>query len=1045
MNIMNRLTLRTLAFMVMMLIASGTCLAQKKQKKVPRNDIPHGTTAYYEQNIRAYFRQGEWNEGKLLCDTAIVQYPEMSAFNELMGRYLLHVGLQKKKQVDSAQRKAEAAQKKGQSGQNTTAQNAQKKNDSAYKTYFDKARYYLIRAITIDEKNLNARQFMLQLETEVENYSTAIVYCNELLEENPYNENLWRKKIDLYRKLGNNAEADHLLERLITIYPSDEQLKKDWAYRKEELAKRQLENGNRQGFEESLRQLIELEPTNKEHYIQLANLLYNTGRLAEAAEVAGRGAALPNSYDLIAKKAGILCELNRYQEAIAFVKAHMAAQRSPQMAKLLSQLEMDASLAAQMYDPYIARAKVYEKNKSSETLDYLISTAIQRGYLDDALEYIAQARKSHDTPKLQFKEYIVQKRLGNKQKANALLENMYKANPQNEDVAIEIALLRLEQANVLISQEQYIEAIPLLVFASSVKSDPELAKTARMRLYACYLATKQYTNAAEILESRNSLDSLSHYTIQKALLYNSWGKEKEALDMLAKEYTSTTDSAMKVAVSGAYEEIAVPYIKKMIASGMMKQADRQLDEALVVCNSSTEILHYGITTSQSLHKDNQMEKYIMRGKELFPDDPYYTLKEAQLLAMRKKYEESINILRPMLDTYTGDSLIVNAFAANSDAYADTLIYMKQLDKAMAVVDTALVFTPENQQLIFRKALIFEKMKDWESAKVWYKKYKPDFSELASYNRHMEEVYYHTMDQRIQFEYQQARLGNEDVITGNAYLTYVRTTQKNEYSFILNYAGRDGTTGAKGETELTKGGTGLQFGFAWQHDFTSRLTLKGQAAYATRYFPKITLGASGTYDLTDDWQLNGRLSYRMLKSYKGIYGWEKPVVGYDQFNDPPTPIYGEAEYTRIGWKGSYKSLLQLGAGATKTINQFVLGGGLDAFLLSSSFYYNGNLKMQFFPFEGNKSNFFATCGAGTAPESSLIDRSLAVSFKDLNTFVGMGAYYFINRWFSVGLDGTWFTMLSQSEALTTNYIENNAIIKKDYKNYFYWHINVTLSF
>lgn len=998
---------------MILLMASGACFAQRRAKKVPRNDIPQGTTAYYEQNIRAYFRMGNWEDGKLLCDTAIVTYPEMSAFNELMGRYLLHKGLQVKKAGKSS------------------------------KTYFDKSRYYLIRAITIDEKNMNARQFMLQLETETEHYSSAIVYCNELLEENPYNENLWRKKIDLYRRLGNNNEADRLLERIMSIYPSDEQLKKDWAYRKEGLAKKQLENGDTRGFEESLRNLIELEPTNKEHYIMLSNLLYNTGRMAEAAEVAGRGSSLPNSYELIAKKAGILCELNRHQEAIAFVKAHMATQRSAQLTRLLNQLEEDAAMAAQINDPYIARAKMYEKNKSSESLNYLINTSIQRGYLDDALEYITAARKGHDTPALQYKEFIVQKRLGNKHKAQSLLEKMYKANPNNEDIAIEIAILRLDQANELIIQEQYYDAIHLLEFICDTKSDPEILKTAHARLFTCYMATKQYAKAEQELALRNSTDSISQFAVQKAMIYNSWGKEKEALDILAKEYKSTSDAAKKIAVSATYEEIAVPYIKKMIASGMLRQADKQLGEAIEICDSSTLILHYGISIAQTLEHKEQMGKFIEKGKQLFPDDPYYTLKDAQLKSMEKKYDEAVAILYPMLDTYMGDSTLINAFAENSDLYAEKLMKDKDLDKALNVVDTALIYNKDNQALILRKALIYEQKKDWENAHFWYKMYKPDFSELATYNRHMEELLNHTLKQRIQFEYQQARLGSEDVITGNAYLTYVRTTKKNEYSFILNYAGRDGTSGKEGETELTKGGTGLQFGAAWQHDFTERLTLKGQVAYGTKYFPKLTFGLSGTYDLKNDWQLTARASYRMLKAYKGVYGWEKPVVGYDKFTEEP--IYGEAEYTRVGWDGSYKGLIQAGLGANKTINQFVLGGGLDAFFLSGSFYYNGNLKMQFFPLDGNKTNFFATCGAGTAPESSLIDRSLAVSFKDINSFVGMGVYYFVNRWFNVGLDGTWYTMLSQSETLTTNYIATDAIIRKDYKNYFYWHLNVTLNF
>ena len=102
-------------------------------------------------------------------------------------------------------------------------------------------------------------------------------------------------------------------------------------------------------------------------------------------------------------------------------------------------------------------------------------------------------------------------------------------------------------------------------------------------------------------------------------------------------------------------------------------------------------------------------------------------------------------------------------------------------------------------------------------------------------------------------------------------------------------------------------------------------------------------------------------------------------------------------------------------------------------------------MKFFPQEGNASNIFAVAGLGTAPESSLIDRSLPVGFNKLNTFVGFGGSYFVNRWLTFTLSGTWYTMLSQSERLTTTYIANDPYIREDYRNYFYVHAGAMITF
>lgn len=45
-----------------------------------------------------------------------------------------------------------------------------------------------------------------------------------------------------------------------------------------------------------------------------------------------------------------------------------------------------------MNDPYLLYGRLYEKTASDEALDYLISTSILRGYDEDALSYLAEAK-----------------------------------------------------------------------------------------------------------------------------------------------------------------------------------------------------------------------------------------------------------------------------------------------------------------------------------------------------------------------------------------------------------------------------------------------------------------------------------------------------------------------------------------------------------------------------------------------------------------------------------------------------------------------------
>ena len=60
-----------------------------------------------------------------------------------------------------------------------------------------------------------------------------------------------------------------------------------------------------------------------------------------------------------------------------------------------------------MNDPYVLYGKVYETSKSDEALDYMLNTAVTRGYNDDALYYLAEAkRRRGEQTSLLYKEYL---------------------------------------------------------------------------------------------------------------------------------------------------------------------------------------------------------------------------------------------------------------------------------------------------------------------------------------------------------------------------------------------------------------------------------------------------------------------------------------------------------------------------------------------------------------------------------------------------------------------------------------------------------------
>ena len=966
------------------LVSSLPTMAQVKRNSI--TDLIEKNPGYYDEMVRNYFKSGQWAAGKKLLDEGMKEYSYVSALNELMGQYYYHFKL------------------------------------------YDKARYHLINALKDDNSNHQARELLVKVEEETKNYSSAIVYVNELLEVSPYSEHLWRKKIALYRYLGNDHEADILLERLRSIYPENERIQKDWNYRMEMKYLQQHKEGDAQAQFGTLRQLIQISPKNPEYYMALSNLLLQYGHDAEAAEIAGEGSVTTNSPSLVEKKVGILAGMNRFDEARAYLASLKHTQYSSLATRLSKDLQMDAARASQMNDPYIQYAKAYDTNHSSEALTFLLNTSISRGYYDDALEYIAETKKQQgnkETPELLYKEYLVNRRLGNVTRANNLLNKLYDMNPDNEEVATELARINNDKAQEFMRYEQYDEAIPLLIKASQDKVDPELRKASMLKLFNCYLMSKQYSDAQQTLDEYNRLFPYNAYRQQKARVYAEQGLPTKALDVLREGYLYGSDS-LKSEYANIYEEIATPYIKDLIEQGMLFIADSQIKDAVEICPNSNSILRMGITTSQLLRNEEQAMKYIQIGREEFPDDPLFIIKEAQMCQVQGDDRQAIDIMSPLLETYIGDSTVIGTYVASCQSLAQKYMKKKQYDSAMALVDSALTIWPTHTELLYTKGLIYKDMREYDKAFEYMNMYKPSLAELPAHRRLLNDVLSKTYSNTLEFEYQQARRGTSPSISANAAARYTRRTLRNEYTFELNYLGRDGTAD-EGASEMVEGGTGVMVGGQLKHHFSKQFNAYGKVGWANKYFPEWTIKGGVSYELPRSWTLNLDGSFRRIQTYEGVF---------EQRAD---------KYVVLGWLRKFKRLYSASLGVSKAYDQFIVSGGVNGFVLTNNFFFSGQAKLQFFPVEGDHSNIFATAGLGTAPENSIIDMSLPSTFDHLNTFVGLGGYYNFNQHLGFSLSGTWYTMYTQNEGQTSGLLETNPSFAITYINMFYVNASVVINF
>ena len=892
-----------------------------------------GTPAYYEHNARQLFKQGKWEAGRAFVEKGLENYESLSSLNELYGQYWLH------------------------------------------HNQYDKSRFYLIRSVQDDKSNVHSKEMLMKVEELTKHYSTALVYCNELLEASPYDITLWRKKIELYRLMGNTVEASRLVTRLMEIYPENTAVRQEVEGDLDNKYRNARKTGNLAGQEEALRKLVAVNPRNAEFQMALCNLLLRSGRTEEALDVAGHAATMVASpFPFVEKRASILADMGRYAEALNYVRNAQASIRAIaasrlRVSSLIDKLETEAARAAAQNDPYTAYAKLYDRTHSEEALTYLLNTSTSRGYLDDALMYTREARKRHgDTQKLLYREYTIQRRLGNTRAANTMLERIHDKWPDNKDVNEELCAIRLDEVRRMMDAEQWNEAITVLEDLTLFDVEKDSKYAIDRRLFTCYVKAGLRNKALAQLEKIDS------------------DKEKSAL---------------------LYEEVMMPYIKSLIAQGSLQRADAELQKVLDKGYPSADLLQTATSVAMQMKNDEKARMLVSRGKKLYPDDPYFMLKDAQLKIDEGDYATAYDMLHSMIDTYSGDSAVIGAYAECCEVLAMSYAKASGYEAALHLIDEAMEYYPGNQSLILAKSQILEMQKEWGQAVEAYKLYKPAIGEEKEYKFRMERLKRHLLTNQVMLDYQRARPSGEDAITSQVTIAYTKTKKHDAYTLGMVYAGRDGETTPETTSDDAKGGSGVQLNGEWMHEWNNKLSTNITAGVANKFLPRIKLGVAARYLLKNDWTAKGDVSYRLIGT------------------------------------NNKTSLIGVGVGAEKPINQFSLGAdvhlfsmfGEDTEHLSSRLSVSGGIIAKCYPIEGNRSHIFFTTSVGNAPEMSLIDNSVPVKFHQLNTMMGFGGQYFVNSMIDVGLSGTWYTMSVSSIAAEMG----------STKNYLYLNANVSIHF
>lgn len=351
-----------------------------------------------------------------------------------------------------------------------------------------------------------------------------------------------------------------------------------------------------------------------------------------------------------------------------------------------------------------------------------------------------------------------------------------------------------------------------------------------------------------------------------------------------------------------------------------------------------------------------------------------------------------------------------------DAVDSSYVYLKRHEPkpVIPLMDSVLVLDPKHNEAHLLLSAAYERLHQWDSAYYHQAKYHPLPEEVFANRRHLHGLAMRSHKNDLNLEYQYARRSSKDELTHNAYVHYTHRWTRDALTAHVGYAGRESY---KDEAESLSGGTGIQLGAEYAHSFDSLpipLELTIQGSWANRFFPRGTAAIALQEEFPKDWTLTERLGWRYI---------------YDNESTPRENYH----------------LLSLDLVATKAIGQFILIPAFNTYLMltpssaatssaagtsssaATSIFFNGSLKMQYFPIEHDRSCVFASAGVGNAPESSLLNYSMPVQFANLNTYVAGGVYWVFTDNLGATFSTSWYTQ-QQRKAFTRNYLYINASLQ-----------------
>lgn len=913
--------------------------AQRAGTTIERNDDAH--------KINELYKKGQWEQGKEIAEEELKRNPKDSDMRMLLGKYYLH------------------------------------------KKVYDKARYELVKSLEYAPANVDSKHMLVSVETESERYSSAICYINELLEVNPYWKGLWRKKIELYRIMGNDVEADRLLKRISQIYPEDNDLQVDKVYAFEQRALNVQKSGKIDESIEIGRKSIENKPEEPSSYVSVIDNFIKAGDYNNALVYSERGLnQFPGNSLFIQKKISILEHQQRYSEILSFLDTQMSfAGRGASLRSQYDYFLLEAARNAKGNTPATLYGRIFEGSPGNiEAFDYVFNSLIADQQYEEAIGALERHRKTVGASKgLDMKELMVYRRMGNHSRIAVLTREYFAKYPNDSDLQESFVAITLHRARESMAEGKINDAI--LDWKDIIQyGNEESVQIAQKGLYNAYVSEKRYQEAIMMLDDM-LLDKPGdqNLLIKKADMYYQQGRYEYALTV----YEQVLDSASpqdKERLLIGYSEFIVPVVKELREAYRLEEARNYTERWLSKDTDNQDAFLSIINLSYQLKDSESMLRYAKLAEDRYSDDVEFKIKLAEAMNHRpEQLADSWSLLHNQVRLNPFHAPLLNTFTHTTEEYARTLLKDKKSELALSIIDSALLYKEDSKSLKYMKGLAYEGMKQFDSAYYYQQFYEPSLLEFQEFKEHLNYLSQRSFKNNVGIAHLRARYGDDYAITSISTLEYSRLLENgSSWGGRINYAGREDGKGIQGLVE-------------WNKPWTSRLSSRVDFALSNKFFSKIAANVSAVYQLKPTWDGEGAIGFRRF-------------------------FTGE-------------NLANLNLGVSKELENWKLDVKLGNFFLDSegevSYLYSFMGRAQYYM--NNPRNYILAVGSiGNTPDVDLLDRQLYNSFDVFNAMIGAGLGRSITKNMTGSIMGTWY-----------NFQAGEILDKAKYRNLYnlYFQLNV----